>query len=159
MRDPGALRRGSGRRNHVPRDVSEGAGAAALPCRLRAAQPPSRRWPLRRQPEPPLQALPVAGDPEAVARGHHGSVPPEPRGSRHRPPQARHQVRRGQLGIPYPGRLGHRLAGDARRPRSHPVHLFPAVRRHRPGPCPGRTNLRPGAPRGFSPGHCQCLRH
>ena len=66
--------------------------------------------------------------------------------------QARHQVRRGQLGVAHAGRLGHRLAGDAGRPRDHAVHLFPAVRRHRPGPGAGRADLRPGAPHGVPAG-------
>ena len=46
--------------------------------------------------------------------------------------------------VAHAGRLGHRLAGDAGRPGNHPVHLFPAMRRHRSGPGPRRNHLRPG---------------
>ena len=70
-----------------PYDVEVGAGTMcpetflrvlgpeALPRRLRAAQPPSRRRPLRRESEPPVQAPAAAGDPEAVARRRHRPVP------------------------------------------------------------------------------------
>ena len=73
--------------------------------------------------------------------------------------QARHQVRRRQLGVADAGRLGHRLAGDAGRPGDHAVHLLPAVRRHRPGPGAGRAHLRPGAAGGVPAGCGQRLRH
>ena len=44
-------------------------------------------------------------------------------------------------------RLGRGLAGHARRPRDHPVHLFPAVRRPRSRPHLRRADLRSGAHR------------
>jgi hypothetical protein len=65
-----------------------------------------------------------------------------PRGHRHRPRAARHQVRRGQLGVARRRRLGRGLAGHARRPGDHPVHLLPAVRRHGPRPHLRRDHLR-----------------
>ena len=57
------------------------------------------------------------------------------------------------------GRLGHRLAGHAGWPRDLAVHLLPAVRRHRPGPGPGRTHLRPGTPDRLPAGEGQRLRY
>ena len=93
-----------------PYDVEVGAGTMcpetflrvlgpeALSRRLRAAQPPPRRRPLRRKSQSPLQAPAAAGDPEAVARRRDRSIPGQPGGHRHRPAQARHQVRRRQLG-------------------------------------------------------------
>ena len=53
----------------------------------------------------------------------------EPRGPRHRPARPRHPLRRGQLGVAGPRRLGAGLGGLARRPGDHPVHLLPAGRR------------------------------
>ena len=43
--------------------------------------------------------------------------------------RARHQVRRGQLGVAGGRRVGRGLAGDAGRPGDYAVHVFPAVRR------------------------------
>src|ERR1035441_574288 len=63
------------------------------------------------------------------------------------------------LGAPHPGRLGHRLAGHAGWSGGHPVHLFPAVRRHRPGPGSRRTHLRARAPGRLPPGEGQRVRH
>ena len=50
------------------------------------------------------------------------------------------------------GRLGHRLAGHARRPRDHAVHLLPAVRRRRSRSDLSRADVRTGAHRGISAG-------
>ncbi len=59
----------------------------------------------------------------------------------------RHPVRRGQLGIADAWRLGHRLAGDARRHRDLAVHLLPAGGRHRPVADQRRDHLRDRAHR------------
>ena len=74
----------SRRGHHVPGDLPARARPEPLPRRLCAAQPPPGRRPLWRESEPPLQAPAVSGDPEAVARRHHRSVPREPRSHRHR---------------------------------------------------------------------------
>ena len=71
----------------------------------------------------------------------------QPRGLRHQSAPARHPVRRGQLGIADARRLGHRLAGDARRPGDHAVHLFPAGGRRRSRAGVGGDHLRPRANR------------
>jgi hypothetical protein len=65
-------------------------GPEPLERRLRAAVAPARRRPLRREPEPPLQAPPVPGHPQAVARRVQ-QLYLEPRGVRHRP--AQHDIR------------------------------------------------------------------
>ena len=49
-------------------------------------------------------------------------------------------------------RLGHRLAGDVRRPRDHAVHVFPAGRRHRSVARVRRADLRPRALRDVATG-------
>ena len=122
-----------------PFDVEVGAGTScpetflralgpeALPHRLRAAQPPAGGRPLRRQSESPLQAHAASGDPEADARRRDRTIHGQPRGHRHRSPQARPETGRRQLGESIARRMGRRLAGDARWPRNHPVHLFSAV--------------------------------
>ena len=56
-------------------------GPAALERRLRAAVAAARRRPLRREPEPPVQAPPVPGDPQALARRGAAPLPPKPRGA------------------------------------------------------------------------------
>ena len=56
-------------------------------------------------------------------------------------------------------RVGHRLAGDAGRPRDHAVHLLPAVRRRRSGAGSGRADLRPGTHRRVPAGRRERLRH
>ncbi len=73
---------------------------------------------------------------------HHRPLPPEPRRPRHRTRGPRYPLRGGRLGITYSGGLGPGVGGLARRNGSHPVHLLPAGRRHRHGPCPRRDNLR-----------------
>ena len=142
-----------------PLDVEVGAGTmhpetflrvlgpGALERRLRAAVAPAGRRPLRREPEPPVQAPPVPGDPQAGARRGAAAVSREPRGVRHQPAAARHPLRGGQLGVADARRLGHRLAGDVRRHGDHAVHLLPAGRRHRAGADLGRADLRPRAHR------------
>ena len=56
------------------------------------------------------------------------------------------------------GRLGHRLAGAARRPGDHAVHLLPAGGRDRPGADLGRDHLRPRADRDVPAGRGRRLR-
>ena len=141
---PDVRRRGR-RRHDDPRHLLPRPRSAALAGRLRPALAPSGRRPLRREPQPGPETPPVPGHHEAVAGGHPGRLRPEPPLARHRPRRPRPPLRRGQLGIADDRRLGGRLAGDARRPRDLPVHLFPAVRRHRPRPRPGRDHLRPRA--------------
>ena len=64
-----AAARPRGRRRHLAsRDAVPRARAEALERRLRAAVAAARRRPLRAEPEPPVQAPPVPGDPQAVAR-------------------------------------------------------------------------------------------
>ena len=57
------------------------------------------------------------------------------------------------------GGVGRRLAGDARWPGDHAVHLFPAVRRRGSGSGSGRADVRPGAAGGVSAGEGQRVRH
>ncbi len=154
-----------------PYDVEVGAGTMspdtflrvlgpkARPHRLRAALAPPRRRPLRRKPQPPLPPHPVPGHPQTTPGQRPGALPRVARRPRHRPPPARHQVRGRQLGVARRRRLGRRLAGHARRPRDHPVHLLPAVRRHGPRPHLRRDHLRPRAHRRLPPGCRLHLRH
>ena len=74
------------------------------------------------------------------------------------PAPARHPVRGRQLGIADARRVGHRLAGDARRHGDHAVHLLPAGRRHRPGADLLRDHLRPRAHRDVPAARRQHLR-
>ena len=92
----------------------------------------------------------VAGHPQAAAGDRAGDLSGVAGRHRHRPPPARHQIRGRQLGVAHAGRVGHRLAGDARRPRNHAVHLFPAVRRRGSRPHLRRADLRAGAALGVS---------
>ena len=81
---------------HQPWDAEVGAGTmhpetflrvlGPKPWRVAYVQPSRRpgRRPLRREPEPPLQAPAVPGDPEAAAGRHPGPLPRQPRGARHR---------------------------------------------------------------------------
>ena len=133
--------RGGGR-HFASRNAAARTRHDAVERGLCAAVPPSRRRPLRPESEPPLQTSPDAGDPQAVARRRAADVSREPRGLRHQPAAARHPLRGGQLGIADAGRLGHRLAGAARRAGDQPVHLLPAGRRR--GPVAGvlRNHLR-----------------
>ena len=154
-----------------PYDVEVGAGTMAPETFLRVLGPkpykvayvqPSRRPADGRYGENPnrlfkhmqLQVI-LKPPPENVQELYLES----PGSDRHRPAPARHQVRRGQLGIADARRLGHRLAGHARRPGDHAVHLLPAVRRRRSGPDFRRTHLRPGAHRRLPAGCRFDLRH
>ena len=136
-----------------PYDVEVGAGTMAPETFLRVLGPepyrvayvqPSRRPADGRYGENPnrlykhqqLQVI-LKPSPADVIDQYLGSLDSH----RHRPPQARHQVRRGQLGSAHARRLGHRLAGHAGRPRDHAVHLLPAMRRHRSRPRPRRAHL------------------
>ena len=149
--DPAAARP-RGRRRHVAsRDDAARARAAPLERRLRAALAAAGRRAVRREPEPAVQAPPVPGDHEAGARRDPAALPAEPRGVRHRAAPARHPVRGGQLGVADARRLGHRLAGDARRPGDHPVHLLPAGGRHRPA-----RRSRSRSPTASSASRCSC---
>src|SRR5262245_55572397 len=62
-----AARHRARRRDAPPGDVLAGPGPRSLERRIRAAVAPSRRRPLRRESEPPLQAPPVPGDSQACA--------------------------------------------------------------------------------------------
>ena len=149
-----------------PYDVEVGAGTMCPETFLRVLGPkpyrvayvqPSRRPADGRYGENPNrlykhQQLQVILKPSPGRRDR--TVSGQPRSHRHRLAQARYQVRRRQLGSADAGRLGHRLAGDARRPGDHPVHLLPAVRRHRSGSGAGRNHLRPGTP-GRLPARCR----
>ena len=72
---PPALGRRGRRRHDAPGDLLPRARPAALAGRLRAALAAPRRRPLRREPEPALQARAVPGHPEAAPGGHPGAVP------------------------------------------------------------------------------------
>jgi diguanylate cyclase (GGDEF)-like protein/PAS domain S-box-containing protein len=64
---------------------------------------------------------------------------------------ARHPLRRGQLGIAHPGRLGPGLGGLAERHGGHPVHLLPA------GGRPGVLSRSPArSPTAWSASPCTC---
>ena len=82
----------------------------------------------------------------------------EPGGLRHRPARPRRALRRGQLGVADPRRLGHRLAGAVRRPGDHAVHLFPAGRRRRSVADLRRAHLRHRAIRHGAAGRGRRLR-
>ena len=73
--------------------------------RLRPAFAPPGRRPLRREPQPPAALLPVPGG-EAQPGQHPGSVPGVAAPHRRRHLGARRALRRGQLGIADPRRLG-----------------------------------------------------
>ena len=122
-------------------------GSGALERGVRAAVPPARRRTLRREPEPALQAPPVSGDPQAVARRGAAALSRKPRSVRHQPAPARHPLRRGQLGVADARRVGHRVADSFRRPRDHAVHVFSAGGRPRAGADFGRAHLRARAHR------------
>ena len=155
---PPAVGRRGGRGHDAPGDVLPRARPEAVEGRLRAALAAARRRPLRREPEPPLQAPAVPGDPEAAAGGHPGPVPGLARGDRHRPRGARRALRGGQLGVADARGLGHRLAGAPRRAGDHAVHLLPAGGRHRPRADLGRDHLRPRAHRDVPAGRGRRLR-
>ena len=79
LRDPAALRHGGGRRHVPPGHHLARARPQALERGLRAALAPAQGRPLRREPQPAAALLPVPGDHEAVAGGHSGPLPGEPR--------------------------------------------------------------------------------
>ena len=148
-----------------PLDLEVGAGTSHPETLLRVLGPtpwnvayiqPSRRpgrRAVRAESESAVQASPAAGDPQAVARRSAADLSRQPRGGRHQSAAARHPVRRRQLGIADARRLGHRLAGDARRHRDHAVHLLPAGRRHRPV-----ADLRARSPTASNASRCSCRR-
>ena len=72
---------------------------------------------------------------------------------RHRSAAARHALRGRQLGVADARRLGHRLAGDARRARDHAVHLLPAGGRREP-----RADVASRSPTVSSGSRCSCRR-
>ena len=126
------------------RPTSSRARPDALERRLRPALASPGRRPLRREPQWPLQAPPVPGDPEAGAGRGPAPLSAEPRGVRHQHRAARHPLRGGQLGIADPRRVGHRLAGALRRLeiKSSPLPQ-PAARNCRrfPPSCPTPRTL------------------
>ena len=129
MRAAAALRRGSGRRHHVPGDVSARAGAQALQGGLRAALAAAGRRTLRRESQPAFQAHAVPTDSEAAAGECAGAVSRIARSHGHRPEAPRSEIRRRQLGVARGRRVGRGLAGDAGWTGDYAVHLLPAVRR------------------------------
>ena len=155
-----AAARCRGRRRHdAPRDVPASARSGALERRVRSTVAPPRGRPLWREPEPPLQAPPVPGHPQAGSRRGAAALSRQSRGVRHQPAPARHPLRGGQLGVSDARGVGHRLAGDVRRHGNLAVHLLSAgwrhgaradlgradlrARAHRDGAAAGRQRLRP----------------
>ena len=115
------------RRGHVASgNTLSRARSAPVERRVRAAVAAAGRWPVWSESEPPVQAPADAGDPQAGARRSAAALSRQPRSLRHQSAPARHSLRRGQLGIADARSLGHRLAGHARRPGDHAVHLLPA---------------------------------
>src|SRR5690606_10765278 len=74
LRDIAAAGYGSRRRHLPPRHFPARDRPGKLERRLRATEPPPRRRPLRRKPEPPAALLSIPGRAEAVARQHPRSV-------------------------------------------------------------------------------------
>ena len=141
------------------RHVSAVSRTGTLECGLCRAFPPPHGRPLRGKPQPAPALLSVPGDHEAVSRstsrnstwtacGAFGIDPLE------------HDIRfvEDDWESPDPRGLGPGLGGLAGRDGDHPVHLFPAGRRHRPEPDPRGDHLRHRADRHVSPGDRQCLR-
>ena len=75
-----------------PATIAAGARARAVAGRVRRAERPARRRPLRREPEPAADAHPVPGDPQAGPGQPAGAVPRQPRGAR-ASTSTRHDVR------------------------------------------------------------------
>ena len=97
-----------------------------------AAVPPSRRRPLRREPQPHAALLPVPGHLEALARStRRSSTWARCKRHRHRSRRARRALRRGRLGKPDARRLGPWLGSVDGRHGGHAVHVLPAGGRHR----------------------------
>src|SRR5262249_55447688 len=113
----------------------------ALERGLRRAQHPSRRRPLRGEPESHANAPSAPGHSEAGPWRPAGALSEEPGGDRYCPPPARHSLCRGQLGKPSPGGLGPGLGSVARRPGDHAVYLLPAGRWANPRSGIGRDYL------------------
>ena len=124
LRHPAALRHGNGR-GHLPyRDLSARRRPGALERGLRAALAAAHRRPLRRQSVPPAALLPISGLHQALARRFPGAVPGIAALARLRSADARHPLRRGQLGIPdarAPGDSAGRCGSTAWRSRSSPT--------------------------------------
>ncbi|CAA9523316.1 MAG: Glycyl-tRNA synthetase alpha chain, partial [uncultured Sphingomonadaceae bacterium] len=112
--DPAALRHGNGRGHLSPGDDAPRARPRPLVRRLRPAEPPPDRRPLRREPEPARGLLPVSGHPQAQPARPAGALPGQPRRDRHRHARARHPLRRGRLGVADARRVGPRLGGLVR---------------------------------------------
>ncbi|VFT29378.1 Uncharacterised protein [Pseudomonas aeruginosa] len=121
LRGAAALRHGSGRRHLPHRDFPPRHRPGDLERRLRPAEPPSHRRPLWREPQPPAALLPVPGGPQAKPGELPGTLPRLAESHRHRPAGPRHPLRRRQLGIADPRRLGPGLGNLAERHGSHPV--------------------------------------
>ena len=111
--------------------------------RLHPSIPPPLRRPLRQQPQPPTTLLPVPSNSQTATPRHTTSLHKFTTSPRHRPPPKRHPLRRRQLELPQPRRLGRRLGNLVQRHGSNPVHLLPTSRRHRPKPHQLRNHLRP----------------
>ena len=134
-----------GRCRHAqPRHLPAGPRTRAVAGGVRGTVGATGRRAVRGEPEPDPVPHAVPGHPEAGAGQRPGVVPGQPRRTRDRRRGARRAVRRGQLGVTGPGRLGSRLGGLAGRAGDHPVHLLPAGRWHQPGPAVGGDHLRGG---------------
>src|SRR5579875_1151415 len=129
VRDFAAVRHGDGCRHVSPGHHAARSWAEAVARRIRSAEPPPGRWPLRGEPEPARPLLPISGDHEAEPTGRAGAAARELPRDRARSLAARFPLRRRRLGEPHLGRLGPRLGGLVRRYGGRPVHLFPAGRR------------------------------
>ena len=82
-----------------PATTLRALGPDAWRSAVRAAEPPSHRRPLRREPEPPAALLPVPGDPEAEPGRRARPVLRLASRHRHRARRARHAPRGRRLGV------------------------------------------------------------
>ena len=147
-----------------PLDIEVGAGTMhpetflrvlgpdALERRLRAAVAAAGRRPLRREPEPPVQAPPVPGDPQAGARRSAAAL--SRRASRRAAStRAQHDIRFEEDNWESPTLgawgIGWQVLFDGH--GDHAVHLLPAGRRHRPV-----ADLRASSPTASSASRWRC---
>src|ERR1700679_861678 len=128
MRAAAALRRGGGRGDDVAGYVSACAGAEAgedCVCATIAQAGGRAVW---GESQSAVSAYAVAGRAEAATGEYSGDVSRVAGSDRDRSKRARHQIRRGQLGVAGGRRVGRGLAGDARWAGDYAVHLLSAVR-------------------------------